>query len=148
MKKFTAASLVIIGFIVYALSQKTNGAETTVSPPSPSSTLGNGLTPSSAANSPSSQVYKDGQYTGNSTDAFYGNIQVKAVISGGKITDVAFLDYPHDRGTSIRINTQAMPILKSEAIQVQNANVDIVTGATQSSLAFQQSLASALAQAK
>jgi len=40
--------------------------------------------------------YKDGSYTGSVQDAFYGNIQVRAVISGGKITDVLFLQFPND----------------------------------------------------
>jgi uncharacterized protein with FMN-binding domain len=92
--------------------------------------------------------YKDGTYTGDPADAFYGNIQVKTTISGGKITNVQFLQAPNDRGTSIEINSQADPILAQEAIQAQNANVDIVSGATDSSQAFVQSLQSALDQAK
>jgi len=92
--------------------------------------------------------FKDGTYTGNSQDAFYGNIQVKTVISGGKITDVQFLQYPHDATRSLAINTLAMPNLKQEAIQTQKAQVDIVSGATDTSNAFMQSLASALIQAK
>ena len=91
--------------------------------------------------------YRDGSYTGASTDAYYGNIQVKVVVSGGKISDVQFLDYPQDRSNSVRINTYAMPLLKSEAIKVQSANVDGVSGASFSSAAFKKSLASALAQA-
>lgn len=93
-------------------------------------------------------LYANGQYTGSVADAYYGNIQVKVTVSGGKITDVVFLQYPSDRGTSVRINSQAMPYLKQEAISAQSANVGIVSGATDSSLAFQQSLASALTQAK
>lgn len=93
-------------------------------------------------------LYKDGQYTGSVADAYYGNVQVKAVISGGKIADVQFLDYPQDRGTSIRINFQAMPYLTSEAIQAQSVNVDTISGATETSRAFRESLDSALAQAK
>ncbi len=92
--------------------------------------------------------YKDGSYTGSTADAFYGNIQVKAIISGGKITDVQFLQYPSDRSRSIAINTLAMPNLKQEAIHAQNANVNIVSGATDSSNAFIQSLSSALSQSK
>ena len=92
-------------------------------------------------------LYKNGVYTGDSTDAFYGNIQVQAIIQNGQLADVQFLDYPQDRSNSIRINTRAMPILKTEAIQAQNANVDIVSGATDSSGAFRVSLASALTQA-
>jgi len=97
---------------------------------------------------PMRALYRDGQYAGVSADAYYGNVQVKAIISGGRITDVQFLDHPQDQRTSQRINDYAMPILISEAIQVQSANVDIVSGATDTSGAFRQSLASALAQAK
>lgn len=75
-------------------------------------------------------------------------VQVKATIQNGKIVAVDFLQYPNDRRTSQYINSQAMPILQSEAIQAQSANVDIVSGATDTSMAFQQSLASALAKAK
>lgn len=92
--------------------------------------------------------YKDGSYTGSVADAYYGPLEVKAVISGGKIADVQFLQYPSDRQTSIGINTEAMPYLKTEAIAAQSANVNIVSGATQTSLAFRESLAAALAQAK
>ena len=105
-------------------------------------------TPSSAGSSSPMPPYKDGTYSGSSADAFYGTIQVQAVISGGKITDAKFLQYPSDRSRSVAINTLAMPNLKQEAIQAQNANVDIVSGATLSSQAFVQSLSSALAQAK
>lgn len=92
--------------------------------------------------------YKDGTYTGNQADAFYGNIQVQTVISNGKISDIQFIQYPNDRARSIAINTLAIPSLKQEAIQAQNANVNIVSGATDSSNAFIQSLSSALSQAK
>ena len=91
--------------------------------------------------------YRDGSYTGATADAYYGNIQVKVVVSGGKISDVQFLDYPQDRSNSVRINTYAMPLLKSEAIKAQSANVDGVSGASFSSAAFKKSLASALVQA-
>lgn len=93
-------------------------------------------------------IYKDGSYAGQVTDAYFGNVQVKAIVQGGKLTDVQVLQYPNDRGTSREINGAAMPQLVQEAIQAQSANVNIVSGATQSSEAFQQSLASALAQAK
>jgi len=91
---------------------------------------------------------KDGEFTGMVADAYYGNVQIKAIIQNGKITGVQFLDYPSDRRNSVRINTQAMPMLQAEAIQAQNAKVDVVSGATYTSQAFQESLADALAQAK
>lgn len=92
--------------------------------------------------------YKDGTFTGTSEDAVYGNIKVQVVISNGKITDVIFLDHPGDNRTSDFINSQAMPMLKAEAISAQSANVNIISGASDTSMAFQQSLANALASAK
>jgi uncharacterized protein with FMN-binding domain len=107
---------------------------------------GQGTTPNTSSNTISG--YKNGTFIGDVVDAFYGNIQVQAVVQNGKITDVQFLQYPKDRSTSVKINQQAMPILTSEAIQVQSANVNIVSGATYSSQAFAQSLQSALVKAK
>lgn len=92
--------------------------------------------------------YKDGSYKGDSINAYYGNVQVLAVISGGKIKDVQFLDYPKGRQTSVRINERAMPYLTSEAIVAQDSNVDTVSGASFTSSAFRKSLASALVKAK
>jgi len=92
--------------------------------------------------------YKDGSYNGNVTDAFYGQMQVQAVIQGGKLAQVQILQYPHDRRTSQMINSQALPWLESEAIQAQSAQIDMVSGATLSSNAFIQSLQSALASAQ
>jgi len=80
-------------------------------------------------------------------DAYYGNVQVGATVQGGKITAVDFLQAPNTHQTSVIINSQAMPILQTEAIQAQSANVNIVSGATFTSQAYQASLADALAQA-
>lgn len=92
--------------------------------------------------------YRDGSYTGSVADAYYGKVQVKAVISGGKIIDVQFLDYPKDRQNSVQVNLRAMPILTREAISIQDANVDTVSGASLTSAAFRESLTAALAQAR
>ncbi|MFZ3043520.1 MAG: FMN-binding protein [Minisyncoccia bacterium] len=92
--------------------------------------------------------YTDGSYTGSSADAYYGTVQVQAIIQGGRIADVKFLQYPNDRSNSRLINNQAMPLLIQEAIQVQSAQVDGVSGATFTTDAFKQSLASALVKAK
>jgi uncharacterized protein with FMN-binding domain len=88
--------------------------------------------------------YKDGVYKGSVADAYYGYVQVQVSISGGKIVDVQFLQYPNDRSTSVMINQQAMPYLKQETLTAQSAQVDYVSGATQTSRAFIESLTSAL----
>ena len=112
---------------------------------SPSTRTGN-----SGGGRPVSSVssYKDGIYTGSVANAYYGNVQVAVTIAGGQITDVKFLQYPDTHTTSVFINNQAMPFLKQEAIQAQSANVQIITGATYTSEAFNQSLQAALTQAR
>jgi uncharacterized protein with FMN-binding domain len=95
-----------------------------------------------------SGIYKNGTFTGSVQDAFYGNMQVQAVITNGKLSDVIFLQYPNENRTSQYINSQALPILKQEAISAQSANIDMVSGASASSPAFKASLSDALAQAK
>ncbi|MBI5077646.1 FMN-binding protein [Candidatus Falkowbacteria bacterium] len=114
-------------------------SDTSTEPPSPES---------QTSKSNFLRTLKDGEFIGNIMDAYYGNVQVKAIVQGGKIIDVQFLDYPSDRKKSIEINRRATPLLKTEAIQAQNAQVDIVSGATLTSQAFQESLADALSQAK
>lgn len=139
MKKVLLSAALILVFAFYVIRQKSvlpvdNNTTASVSTPKSQNVSSAGL--------------KNGEYTGDVTDAYYGNVQVKIVTSGGKIIDVQFLDYPHDRRTSEMINSQAMPMLKQEAITAQNAQVDIVSGATQTSLAFKQSLQSALNKAQ
>lgn len=95
-----------------------------------------------------SGMYRDGEYTGPVIDAYYGLVQVKAVVQGGKITSVQFLQYPNDRRTSQRINSIAMPYLQQEAVQSQSAYVNLISGATLTSEGFVQSLQYALKKAK
>lgn len=97
---------------------------------------------------PRASQYKDGTFTGAVADAFYGNVQIQAVVNGGKITQVKFLQYPNDQRTSESINIQAMPLLQSEAITAQSEKVSGVSGASATSQAFVQSLGSALTQAR
>lgn len=158
MKKAVLSLFVIISFALYSFGIRNSDSPLLVSPKSSAggntaggSNPASGSSPAagsgSGAAAPRTASYKDGTYTGSVADAFYGNIQVKAVISGGKITDVIFLQYPNDQPNSVAINQQAMPYLRQEAIRAQNANVDGVSGATDTSQAFVQSLTSALNQA-
>lgn len=93
-------------------------------------------------------VYKDGIYTGSNDYAYSGYIQVKAIITNGKLTDVQFPAHTTGPNTSRQIYDYSMPRLKTEAISAQSANINGVSGATYTSDAFKQSLAYALTQAK
>jgi len=91
--------------------------------------------------------YADGVYTGPAADAYYGLVQLQALIQDGRLAALKILQYPSDRRTSIRINRQALPMLRDEAISAQDANVDIISGATLTSRAFIRSLGGALKKA-
>ncbi|RWM11922.1 MAG: FMN-binding protein [Mesorhizobium sp.] len=91
--------------------------------------------------------YADGVYTGPAADAYYGIIQLQALVQGGRLTALKILRYPNDRRTSVNINRQALPMLRDEAISAQSADVDIISGATLTSRAFIQSLGGALKKA-
>jgi len=154
MKKFVVAVFIVGAFILYSFWYHSNAValvptSSTASNSSTSTSSTNTASPTStAAGTSGSGLYKDGAYIGSVADAIWGNVQVKTVIQNGKIASVQFLQYPNDRDRSIMINSYADPQLSSEAIQAQSANVDIVTGATDSSQAFIQSLSDALSQAK
>jgi len=142
MKKLLLSISVVILFFFYS-NYKQNGSHLLASSTSSTSTP----LPPRVPNIPN-RHYKDGSYTGDVVDVFYGNVQVQVFIQNGKINDVKFLQSPTDRLTSIEINLQAMPILTSEAIQAQSTSVDGVSGATATSQGFVSSLGSALAKAK
>lgn len=160
IKKLALVGFVILTFIIYSVHQRNEGAQAisqvlgstpktsqtntpqTSTPPSDAPSTSSGSTPNTSGQ------YKDGTYTGKSSDAYYGYVQVQATISGGKLTSVDFLDYPQDRRNSVEINDYAMPQLKQQAIQAQSAQVDGVSGATDTTQAFIESLSDALSQAR
>jgi uncharacterized protein with FMN-binding domain len=66
-----------------------------------------------------------------------------------KITKVAVPVYPNHTDRSLFINQQALPYLMQEVLQAQfNPNIDMISGATATSFAFEHSLQAALLAAK
>lgn len=76
----------------------------------------------------------------------WGPVQVHVTTRNGTLTDVSMLQQPGD-GRSRFINSRAVPLLVSQALQAQSAHIDGVSGATATTRAFVQSLAAALRQA-
>lgn len=89
----------------------------------------------------------NGTFTGQTVTMFYGPVQVRIVVSNGRITDAQAVQLPSDRAESAYISQQVGPMLRQEVIQAQNARIDIIGGATFTSEAYAQSLQSALQQA-
>jgi uncharacterized protein with FMN-binding domain len=89
----------------------------------------------------------------------WGTVQVKVTVRkttttvgtkktvSWKITAVD-ATFPDHTDRSVFINQQAGPYLKQETLQAQSANVQLISGTTDTSRAFVQSLQAALLQAK
>ena len=84
--------------------------------------------------------------TGAVISTRYGDVEVQVTIVSGKITAVTAIELPNG-GRSGQISAAAGPILATEALTAQSANIDIVSGATYTSDAYAQSLQAALDQA-
>ncbi len=85
--------------------------------------------------------------TGSVAQTRWGPVQVQITVTGGKITAVDVPEYPNGNGRDQQINADALPILIQDTLTAQNANIDMVSGATVTSTGYLQSLQSALDQA-
>ncbi len=107
-------------------------------------------TPGAAPASPGAAAaasYRDGTYTGTGVQIRWGVVQVQVTIAGGAITDVTAVQLPNGDRRTDRISQAVEPMLREEALTVQSGNVDVVSGATYTSMAYAQSLQAALDQA-
>jgi uncharacterized protein with FMN-binding domain len=87
---------------------------------------------------------KSGTFTGDTVNTQFGPVQVKITVKAGKLTDVTPLQLTTDGGRSVQISNYAAPILRSEVLAAQSANVSSVGGATYTSQGYLSSLQSAL----
>ncbi len=81
--------------------------------------------------------------TGPVVDTRFGPVQVAVTVDAGKIVDIAAVELPVG-GRSGQISSYAEPILHTQALQAQSANIDGVSGATYTSIAYARSLQAAL----
>ena len=85
--------------------------------------------------------------TGPAVSYFYGTAQVEVTLVNGQITDIVALQLPAE-GRSGRISQAVEPMLRSEVLAAQSAQIDLISGATYTSEAYATSLQGALDQAR
>jgi len=112
------------------------------------STTGTDGTGSTTGSGTTSSGLKDGTFTGDAVSTRYGPVQVQVTVSGGSIASVDVVEYPNENPRDRQINQQAVPMLVTETTSAQSGQIDMISGATYTSLGYQQSLQSALDQAK
>ena len=76
------------------------------------------------------------------------NLKTKKKTVKRRITAVTVPLYPNHTDRSVFINQQALPILIQETMQAQSTRIDLVSGATDTSMGFDQSLQSAILKAR
>jgi uncharacterized protein with FMN-binding domain len=95
------------------------------------------------AGSAKSQTFK-----GPTEDTRHGPVQVSIVVKSKKIVNVKVMTDPQEDGRSPFLQGRAVPILKQETLSAQSARIDEVSGATETSDAYIQSLQSAVKKAR
>jgi uncharacterized protein with FMN-binding domain len=74
----------------------------------------------------------------------FGPVQVQVQVRGDRVVAATAIDYPRNNGRDRQINAYAVPALNAEAVDAQSAEIDTVSGATFTSLAYRKSLQAAL----
>jgi len=114
-----------------------NGTQQSAPTPTPTRTPG-----AQAQTQPqAASGYRDGTYVGVGNSR-HGGIQATVVVSGGKITSAAVT------GCGTRYPCSKVTSLVSQVLTIQAPPVNYVSGATDSSQAYYQAVASALVQAR
>ena len=88
-----------------------------------------------------------GTFTGPVVSTFYGPVQIRITVRAGRVVDSQGLQMPVDHQRSAYISQYVAPILRSEVLKAQSAQIDAISGATYTSDGYAQSLSVALTQA-
>jgi uncharacterized protein with FMN-binding domain len=114
-----------------------NGSQQPTATPTPTRSAG-----AQAQTQPqSASGYRDGTYVGVGSSR-HGGIQATVIVSGGKITSAAIT------GCGTRYPCSKVTSLVNQVLTIQAPPVNYVSGATDSSQAYYQAVASALTQAR
>ena len=115
------------------------------------SAAGSSSAPGSAASSPAassgtSPTVASGTrtVTGNPISTRYGPVEVQITVSNGQVAQVTALEYPTATRRDQQINAYAIPALNQEALAAKSYKIDMISGATYTSVGYIDSLQSAL----
>ncbi|MCS7478819.1 FMN-binding protein [Umezawaea endophytica] len=124
-----------VGIVPEAQTRATSEPPTSSKPAD--SGYGTGAPPTTTTKPPATAAAKT--VNGKLVKTVHGDVQVQVTFTGAKITAVKMLKQPNTGPTK-----SAVPTLVQETLQAGTADVDSVSGATQTSEAYVQSLQSAI----
>jgi uncharacterized protein with FMN-binding domain len=81
------------------------------------------------------------------------HVKITQSVVGGKVKSFKILAitwpiWPQHTVRSVFINQKALPLLQQQVLELQSANIETISGATDITVSFKQSLAAALIAAK
>ena len=132
-----AVLLTILGLFL-VLTYKTTPVERTLATPAPTTAV------AAAPPTPNPARTIDGPVV----TMRWGPVQVAVTVDGSRITNVNALELPMDHARSVYISQTVAPMLRSEVLQTQSANINVISGATYTTEAYAQSLQAALDSAR
>ncbi|GAB3244693.1 FMN-binding protein [Nocardioides dilutus] len=134
----TAAALVLL----FGYHTSTSGVAAPAQQP-----IGSSLSTTSTTTTSGTGGTSGSTVTGDTVHTRWGPVQVQVTTDNGTITSVQVVQYPSENGKDVEINNYALPILVDETLAAQSADIDMVSGATVTSVGYTDSLQSALDQA-
>jgi uncharacterized protein with FMN-binding domain len=143
-------TVLVLLFGYHTSTSKSFGGDSVIATPvrSSSTSSGTSSSPSSSSSSSTSGTTTSKKtITGPSVDTQWGPVQVAITVNDGKITAITVPVYPNGNGKDQEINAYALPILADEAVKAQSASIDMVSGATVTSVGYLKSLQSAIDEA-
>lgn len=87
-----------------------------------------------------------GTAKGDAVYVRYGYVQLEVTVENGEITKINELQMPDQDRRSLRISQQAGPVLTTQVLEAQSANINGISGATYTTVGYQKSIQSALDQ--
>lgn len=133
----TAATVVML----FGYHTSTQGVAATATAQQP---IGGSLATTPTPTSTTATTTGSQTVTGDVVQTRWGPVQVQITTQGGQITSVEVVQYPSGNREDEQINGYALPILVDETLSAQSASIDMVSGATVTSVGYLDSLQSAL----
>jgi uncharacterized protein with FMN-binding domain len=140
----TGTMLGLAGVIAYHPGPSTRAFASKAASSGASKTTATSTTATSTTQASSAKTSQSAAATGEDVSYQYGDIQLKATVSGGKVTEVSVAKANVTDPRSESIDEAALPQLREEALSAQSSQINGVSGASYTSAAYKQSLQSAL----
>ncbi len=135
-------------------SHTSSSPTTTTTPPASSTTSTTGGGPSGAGSTTTAPSSTTSTTTAPSTRTVtgklesygYGQLRVRATMTGGRLTDATVVTLQTADTYSQQLAAQVIPMLRSQALKAKSGRINGISGATYTSEAFALSLQAALSQ--